>query len=47
MDNDKTTPDTFIDCQDKCEAKCCECGSLEHCCHDCPVFGGPEDTSEE
>jgi hypothetical protein len=21
---------------------CCECGSTEHVCQDCPVFGGPE-----
>jgi len=22
--------------------ECCECGSKDHCCCDCPAFGGPE-----
>lgn len=25
---------------------CCECGSAEHCCCDCPAFGGPENPTE-
>ena len=31
-------------CED--EPPCCECESEGHCCHDCPTFGGPEDSKE-
>lgn len=26
------------------DAECCECGSKDHTCEDCPVFGGPGTT---